>query len=98
MTNSISYKAVGGLGSNQYQTYCVEITIDNYATNGVEIPFKGFVPTMVVGIEAVDGAVTYTPAFDLANKKLKLFSSGTEVSAGSITESKFHLTFFGLLG
>ncbi len=98
MANSISYKAVGGIGSNQYQPYVVEISIDTYATGGVAIPFKSFEPTMVVGIEAVDGAVTYTPAFDLANKKLKLFSDGTEVSAGSITESKFHLTFFGLLG
>lgn len=97
MANSISYKAVGGLSSNQYQLYCVEITVDTYATNGVAIPFKGFEPTMVLGIEAVDGAVTYTPAFDLENKKLKLFSDGTEVSAGSITASKFHLSFFGYI-
>lgn len=97
MANSISYKAVGGLSSNQYQLYCVEISVDTYATNGVAIPFKGFEPTMVLGIEAVDGAVTYTPAFDLENKKLKLFSDGTEVSAGSITASKFHLSFFGYI-
>ena len=95
MANAIAYKAIGGLASNQYQTYCVEVTIDTYATGGIPIPFKGFDPKMVLGVEPIDGAVTYTPAFDLANKKLKLFSSGTEVSAGSVTESKFHLTFFG---
>ena len=95
MANSITYKALGGLSSNQYQTYCVEVTIDTYASGGVAIPFKGFEPTMVIGVEAVDGTVTYDASFDLANRKLKLFSSGTEVSAGSITESKFHLTFFG---
>ena len=95
MANKIEYKAVGGLSSNQYQTFCIEVTIDTYATDGVAIPFKKFEPTMVIGAEPVDGTVTYTPAFDLANKKLKLFSDGTEVSAGSITESKFHLTFFG---
>ena len=97
MANGISYKAIGGIGSNQYQTYCVEVTIDTYATGGVAIPFQKFKPTMVIGVESVDGAVTYAPAFDLATGKLKLFSSGTEVSAGSITESKFHLTFFGEL-
>lgn len=104
MANSITYKAIGGLASNQYQLYCIECSIDTYATNGVAIPFKNFVPTMVVGIEQVDGQNTYEPAFDLANKKLKLFTDDStsgvpaEVSAGSITESKFHLTFFGLLG
>jgi hypothetical protein len=97
MANSIIYKALGGLSSNQYQTYCVEISVDTYATGGVAIPFKGFDPTMVIGVEAVDGAVTYTPAFDLATKKLKLFSGSTEVSEGSITASKFHLTFFGYI-
>ena len=95
MANKIDYKAVGGLASNQYQLLCVEVTIDTYATDGVAIPFKNFVPTMVIGIENVDGTATYTPAFDLANKKIKLFSSGTEVSAGSITSTKFHLSFFG---
>ena len=95
MANAISYKAIGGLASNQYQTYCVEVTIDTYATGGVTIPFNKFNPTMVIGCEVVDGTATYTPAFDLANKKLKLFSSGTEVSEGSVTSTKFHLTFFG---
>ena len=101
MANSITYKAIGGLASNQYQLYCVEVTIDTYATNGVAIPFNRFVPTMVVGAEAVDGSNTYEPAFDLANKKLKLFeddgTSGVpaEVSAGTITSTKFHLTFLG---
>lgn len=79
MANSISYKAIGGLSSNQYQTYCIEVTIDTYATGGVAIPFKGFTPEMVIGVENVDGTATYEPAFDLANGKLKLFSSGTEV-------------------
>lgn len=97
MANSISYKAVGGLSSNQYQTFCVEVTIDTYATGGVAIPFKGFEPTMVIGVEAIDGSVTYNGAFDLANKKLKLFSGTTEVSEGTVTESKFHLTFFGYI-
>ena len=103
MANSITYKAIGGLASNQYQTYCIEVTIDTYATNGVAIPFKGFNPTMVVGVENVDGTNKYEPAFDLANKKLKLFTDDTtsgvpaEVSAGSITSTKFHLTFFGEL-
>lgn len=101
MTNTINYKAIGGLASNQYQTYCVEVTVDTYATNGVAIPFVKFNPTMVVGVENVDGTNTYEPAFDLANKKLKLFTDdGTsgvpaEVSAGAITSTKFHLTFFG---
>ena len=101
MANSITYKAIGGLGSNQYQPYCVEVTIDTYATNGVAIPFKGFEPTMVIGVENIDGTNKYEPAFDLANKKLKLFTDDTtsgvpaEVDAGSITSTKFHLTFFG---
>ena len=103
MANSISYKAVGGLSSNQYQAYCIEVTIDTYATNGVTIPFKGFEPVMVIGVENVDGTNAYEPAFDLANKKLKLFTDDStsgvpaEVSAGSITATKFHLTFFGYI-
>jgi hypothetical protein len=97
MANSITYKAIGGLASNQYQTYCIEVAIDTYASNGVAIPFKSFEPTMVVGIENVSGTAV-TGVFDLANGKLKLFSGTTEVSAGTITEVKFHLTFFGLLG
>lgn len=97
MANAISYKAIGGLASNQYQTYCIECTIDTYASNGVAIPFKSFEPTMVIGIENVSGTAV-TGVFDLANKKLKLFSGTTEVSAGTVTEVKFHLTFFGLLG
>ena len=101
MANSITYKAIGGLSSNQYQTFCVEVTIDTYASGGVAIPFTNFEPTMVIGVESVDGANTYEPAFDLANKKLKLYkdddTSGVpaEVGAGAITESKYHLTFFG---
>lgn len=105
---TISYKAVGGLASNQYQLYCMEVaftTSDNYTTGGIPIPFKGFVPTMVVGIEEVTGVHAYEPVFDLANKKLKLFvddsTSGVpaEESAGALsTACTFHLTFFGLLG
>ena len=79
MANTISYKAIGGLSSNQYQTYCIEVTVETYTTGGVTIPFKGFVPEMVIGAEAVDGSATYQPAFDLATGKLKLFSNGTEV-------------------
>ena len=101
MGNTITYKAIGGLASNQYQTYCVEVSVDTYATGGVAIPFSSFNPVMVIGVENIDGTNTYEPAFDLANKKLKLFeddgTSGVpaEVSAGSITATKFHLTFFG---
>ena len=101
MGNTIAYKAIGGLSANQYQTYCVEVSVDTYATNGVAIPFSSFNPVMVIGCECVDGTNTYEPAFDLANKKLKLFTDdGTsgvpaEVSEGSITATKFHLTFFG---
>lgn len=106
---TISYKAVGGLASNQYQMYCMEVefsTGDKYTTNGIAIPFKSFVPQMVVGIENVGGVHAFEPVFDLANKKLKLFADdGTsgvpaEVANNADISSagKFHLTFFGLLG
>lgn len=94
MANSISYKAIGGLTSNQYQPMCIEVSVDTYATGGVAIPFKGFEPSMVIGAEAVDGKAV-TPVFDLANKKLKLFNGTTELSSGSVTAGKYHLTFFG---
>lgn len=104
---TISYKAVGGLASNQYQLFCMEVdftTSDTYATGGVAIPFKGFTPTMVVGVECVDGQNALEPAFDLANKKLKFYlddsTSGVpaELDAGTFPSAvKIHLTFFGQL-
>lgn len=93
----IDYKAIGGLSSNQYQLMCMEIkftTTDTYTAGGIAIPFKNFEPTMVVNVIAVDGTANYTPAFDLANKKLVLFASGSEVSAFA-SDVTFHLTFFG---
>ena len=105
---TVSYKAIGGLASNQYQLYCMEVdftTSDTYATGGVAIPFKNFVPQMVVGVECVDGQNALEPAFDLANKKLKFYvddsTSGVpaELSSGTFPSAvKIHLTFFGLLG
>lgn len=105
---TVSYKAIGGLASNQYQLYCMEVdftTSDTYATGGVAIPFKSFVPQMVVGVECVDGQNALEPAFDLANKKLKFYvddsTSGVpaELGAGTFPSAvKIHLTFFGLLG
>lgn len=105
---TIVYKAIGGLASNQYQLFCMEVefsTGDKYTTNGVVIPFKGFTPTMVVGIENVSGVHAFEPVFDLANKKLKLFAddgtSGVPAEVANNTDissaGKFHLTFFGQL-
>ena len=96
----LTYKALGGLSSNQYQLYCVEINFDgtdSYVSGGVEIPFKGFTPTACIGAVEVDGTATYAPVIDFANKKLKLFASGSETS-GTISASKFHLSFIGLIG
>lgn len=105
---TVSYKAIGGLASNQYQMYCMSVaftTSDSYTTGGIAIPFKSFVPQMVVGVEEVTGVHTYEPVFDLANKKLKLFSDdGTSgvpaevANNASLSACTFHLTFFGLLG
>lgn len=96
----LAYKALGGLSSNQYQLCCIELNFDGtdtYVSGGVEIPFKGFIPTACIGAIEVDGTATYQPIIDFANKKLMLFASGSETS-GTISASKFHLSFIGLIG
>lgn len=97
MSNTISTTYLGN-GANTYTTFSAVVELDTYASGGVAIPFGGFTPVMVVGCECVSGTTTYTPIFDLANKKIKLFSAiGTEQAAGSITKSTFHVTFLGSL-
>lgn len=101
MGNTIATKYVGGPGANTFKFYSAVVTIDTYATGGVTVPINGFIPEIVVGCECADGSNTYEPAFDLANKKIKLYTDDTtsgvpaEVSAGSITSTVFHLTLIG---
>lgn len=101
MANMISTKYVGGSGANIYQPYCAILTIDTYASGGVTLPINGFIPEIVVGCECADGSNKYEPAFDMEHMKLKLYTDDTtsgvpaEVSAGSITSTVFHITFFG---
>lgn len=98
MGNTISHKISGGLMSNLYTIQCEEVVIDTYATGGVDVPFGRFVPTIVLGCEAVSGTSTYIPVFDMTNMKLVLFdATGKEVTAGSITSTKFHVSFLGTI-
>lgn len=98
MGNTISNKISGGLMSNLYTIQCAEVVIDTYATGGIDIPFGTFTPQVVIGCEAVDGTNTYHPVFDIVNMKLKLFTAdGTEASAGSVSATKYHVSFLGTL-
>ena len=98
MGNTISNKISGGLMSNLYTIQCAEVVIDTYATGGIDVPFGKFTPQVVIGCEAVDGTNTYHPVFDIDSKKIKLFTAnGTEVSAGAVTSTKFHVSFLGTL-
>lgn len=98
MGNTISNKISGGLMSNLFTIQCAEVVIDTYATGGIAVPFGKFTPEVVLGCEAVDGTSTYMPIFDISSKKIKLFSEqGTEVAEGSITSTKFHVSFLGTL-
>lgn len=59
--NITTYMFVGGLSSNQYQTYSVEVSVDTYVAGGISIPMSRFTPITLVGAETVDGNVDYTP-------------------------------------
>lgn len=80
-TSAIAFgPQLAGIGNKH--VYCVNVAIDTYATNGVAVSVPASITKPVVFAQTTGG---YVAEWDATNSKVKLYSAGTEVSAGAVS-------------
>ena len=67
-----------GIGNKH--VYAINMTIDTYESGGIKVPLPASITAPIVFIQATGG---YVGEWDETNGKVKLYSSGSEVSSVS---------------
>ncbi len=88
---------------HNYKVITGQLTFTTYATNGVSVDLSADLPTRVDFFNA-DAKGGYVPAYDYANRKLKIYEAGAdgaaldEVTAGTDLSTNMSDTRFMAVG